>query len=370
MPYKIPNTFNAKTPLGQSVQNLMTSYFGNLPTPADIAKADYMNSTAEASKARAALNRQKYDANAGAQTVYENIINNPEGLDPQEAMVKNLAAYMANQQQSGNIGNAGKSILAIAPWMRGNTPETVNKAQLGSGMATNNTLEGTLQHENFQNQRANIAQAGQDRRAASTPLRSGGKGVLPHQALKMQNELTREISESKNTLEDIQPFIDSLDRGELQLGPIDNSLNYLRNQTDNSTKASQSKALFDTWKEDLRNRKLLLNKGTQTEGDALRAIDAIISAGKDTKLLRANLVNLQLAFKRMEEQSRLNLNNVTSNYGLPDMDVSEYDQGTAVDLDGKTPSPAQDNDWLSQLTNTGAPQQPSGGSGIKITRIK
>ncbi len=370
MPYKIPNTFNAKTPLGQSVQNLMQSYFGNLPTPEDNAKLEYMRSGSEAANARAALNRQKYEALESGAGVYEKMFNNSEGLSPEDAFRQNFAAYQNHLDRIGQTGQSGKVLLAGVPWVRGSTPATINKAQLGSGMATNSTLEGTLQGEEFANQRANIAQAGQDRRAASTPPRSGGKGVLPHQALKMQNELTREISESKNTLEDIQPFIDSLDRGELQLGPIDNSLNYLRNQTDNSTKASQSKALFDTWKEDLRNRKLLLNKGTQTEGDALRAIDAIISAGKDTKLLRANLVNLQLAFKRMEEQSRLNLNNVTSNYGLPDMDVSKYDQGTAVDLDGKTPSPAQDNDWLSQLTNTGAPQQPSGGSGIKITRIK
>lgn len=168
MPYKIPNTFNAKTPLGQSVQNLMTSYFGSLPTPEDTAKADYMNSTAEASRASAALNKQKYDANANAQAVYDVLINNPDGLSPEETMKKNLAAYLANQQQSGNLATAGKTILAFAPWQGGNTPATINKAQLGSGMASDNTLEGTLQKEMFQNQRAQIAQEGQDRRAANT----------------------------------------------------------------------------------------------------------------------------------------------------------------------------------------------------------
>ena len=177
MPYKIPNTFNAKTPLGQSVQNLMTSYFGSLPTPEDTAKADYMNSTAEASRASAALNKQKYDANANAQAVYDALINNPDGLSPEETMKKNLAAYLANQQQSGNLATAGKTILAFAPWQGGNTPATINKAQLGSGMATDNTIEGTLQKERFANQRENMRSARQDEIIA--PVIGGERPILP-----------------------------------------------------------------------------------------------------------------------------------------------------------------------------------------------
>jgi hypothetical protein len=315
MPYKIPNTFNAKTPLGQSVQNLMTSYFGNLPTPADTAKADYMNSTAEASKASAALNRQKYDANAGAQTVYENIINNPEGLSPEDAMKKNLAAYLANQQQSGNLATAGKTILTLAPWQSGNTSDTINKAQLGSGMATNNTLEGTLQHENFQNQRANIAQAGQDRRAANTATK---ESPAERQFRMKQEQKTKDQTGFKKGFEDtlnaMAGYYDSLqstgDMVSIDNSPIKNVKNYLAStdigQVAGGALGTEAQSTRDKVNNLLPQLMLDIKNAT---GMSAKQLDS----DKDVQFIRQSLTNPKVEYSAVKAA----LQNLKNKYGLP-----------------------------------------------------
>lgn len=360
MPYKIPNTFKAQTPLGQSVQNLMESYFGNMPTPEDKAKAEYMRSGAEAANANAALNRMKLDAYNSGQGVYEKMVNNQEGLSPEESFRQNYAAYQSYLDKIGQTGSSGKVALAMSPWVKGSTDDTINRAQLGSGMATNSTLAGTLQHEGFENQREGIRQAGQDRRLDSKPAGKNGKGVLPYQAVKMQNDLISEISAANNTVKDAQPFLDAIDNGTLSFGPMDNAEAYLRSKTNSSTPLTQNKALFDSWLEEMRNNRLLLNKGTQTEGDAVRALAGLISTTTDTQTVKRHIKQIQNIFSRVAEQRKQNLGNVTTNYGQPSVDLSGYDQGSAIDLPtGKRntfdemPDPAQYNGRKIQDPDTG-----------------
>jgi hypothetical protein len=59
MPIKIPNTYNAQTPMGQAVSNAMTAYFSSIPTGEEVSKAEYMRQQGDLMAAQAEQARRK-----------------------------------------------------------------------------------------------------------------------------------------------------------------------------------------------------------------------------------------------------------------------------------------------------------------------
>ena len=91
-------------------------------------------------------------------------------------------------------------------------------------------------------------------------------------------------------------FKEQIEGGTLELGPMANFISGARNWAGNSSPETRNFASFKAGLEKLRNESLRLNKGVQTEGDAVRAWNELI----------ANINDPEVVKQRIEEIVRLN----------------------------------------------------------------
>lgn len=83
-----------------------------------------------------------------------------------------------------------------------------------------------------------------------------------------------------------QNIIAQLDAGSLNLGPVSNAISGLRNATGNSNEQSLALADLKNWAEEARNEILQSSNGVQTEGDAIRALNVILSGTNDERIVK------------------------------------------------------------------------------------
>lgn len=83
-----------------------------------------------------------------------------------------------------------------------------------------------------------------------------------------------------------QNIIAQLDAGNLNLGPVSNAISGLRNATGNSNEQSLALADLKNWAEEARNEILQSANGVQTEGDAIRALNVILSGTNDERIVK------------------------------------------------------------------------------------
>ena len=104
---------------------------------------------------------------------------------------------------------------------------------------------------------------------------------LPIGALKLQQEAVDALSAANNTISLTDNINKKLDKNLLELGPVANLINKGRNMAGMSTPQSINYGLMTTDLEKLRNDTLRLNKGVQTEGDAIRAMNEVVQSKND-----------------------------------------------------------------------------------------
>lgn len=92
------------------------------------------------------------------------------------------------------------------------------------------------------------------------------------------------------TIDDITKRIDDK---KLDLGFFTNWLNYGRNVAGQSTPKSVEYAAFDQSIKKMQNDILTLHNGVQTEGDAIRALQQIVTNPTDTEVVKRNLAELK-----------------------------------------------------------------------------
>lgn len=113
-------------------------------------------------------------------------------------------------------------------------------------------------------------------------------------------------------------FIGQLDEGKLQLGPVSNVVAGARNWAGNSSPESRNYASFQAGLEKLRNDTLRLNKGVQTEGDAVRAFNELVANINDPGVVRQRLEEIRqlnqraAQFKQNQIQHRRHTNNLNA----------------------------------------------------------
>ena len=146
-------------------------------------------------------------------------------------------------------------------------------------------------------QRDLAAQASGDRRmiAGMMDARREQKNVpkLPTSALKMQQEELDAVGTSASINADLAAMGQQIDSGKLQLGPVNNLLAKGKNLIGASDESSRNLATFQSTLEKLRNDSLRLNKGVQTEGDAQRAWNEMITNINDPKVVKQRLGEIQ-----------------------------------------------------------------------------
>lgn len=84
-------------------------------------------------------------------------------------------------------------------------------------------------------------------------------------------------------------FRRQLARGELNLGPMTNGISGLRNMTGRSDANSLNYDALMNWAKEARDAILAANTGVQTDGDAVRALERIISTPNDERVVSAAL---------------------------------------------------------------------------------
>jgi len=151
------------------------------------------------------------------------------------------------------------------------------------------------------------------------------KPQLPTAALKMQQEELDAIGAASSMRADLGSVNKMLDDGKLSLGPIDNLLSKGRNATGFSDENSRNFASFNATLEKARNDSLRLNKGVQTEGDAVRAWNELLSNVNDPELVKQRLAEIDKLNERAAGLRRNNIDVIRSNFGQPPLNTSRYE---------------------------------------------
>lgn len=156
-------------------------------------------------------------------------------------------------------------------------------------------------------------------------MKNGGNTTqkpLPVAALKLQQEELDAIGSASSLNKDLGAFTSMIEGGKLPLGLLTN-LNYkAENLTGLSSPESRNYASFQANLERLRNESLRLNKGVQTEGDAVRAWNEILANINDEKLVAQRLKEVQKVNERAILLRKMQVDSIRSNYGKDPLDVS------------------------------------------------
>lgn len=156
---------------------------------------------------------------------------------------------------------------------------------------------------------------------------------MPAAALKLQNESLDVIGTANSMNSRLDKVINRIDQGELAVGPVKNVISSTQNLLGQSTENSRAFASFRSDLEKLRNDSLRLNKGVQTEGDAVRAWNEILSNINDEQLISQRLKEVQEINKRAAELQKLNVDNIRANYGNDPLDYTGYEDPVATEDD-------------------------------------
>ncbi len=125
-----------------------------------------------------------------------------------------------------------------------------------------------------------------------TVTQLGGK-PMPAGVQKAEDEDLDAISTATNINNDLKPFQDQLTSGKLTLGPVANTLSNIENYIGQSTEGSRNYGDFRAALEKLRNDSLRLNKGVQTEGDAIRAWNELFNNLNDNSFVAQRLEQIR-----------------------------------------------------------------------------
>jgi hypothetical protein len=152
-------------------------------------------------------------------------------------------------------------------------------------------------------------------------------GRLPTSALKLQQEEVDALQTAKSIDADVGALIGQVQNGSIPLGPVRNLISKGQNFAGASTTGSQNFAAFQTGLEKLRNDSLRLNKGVQTEGDAVRAMNELMTNINDPKVVERQLKRIQEINQRAALLRQNNINQIRANFGADPLDDSSVTQG-------------------------------------------
>lgn len=143
-------------------------------------------------------------------------------------------------------------------------------------------------------------------------------------AFKAEDEDFTALDLSEGINDDVDTYIGLLKSGEMTLYFADGVEDFVSSGLGISNEDTANRAKFDAFLNKLRNDTLRLNKGTQTEGDADRALKEISTNRNDEKIVIAQLQELQRINQRAIKNRRRAINRRRKNEGVDDFDFSTY----------------------------------------------
>lgn len=156
------------------------------------------------------------------------------------------------------------------------------------------------------------------------------KPDLPPVGLKLQQEELEAIGTTAIINKDLNKYLGQLEDKTIDLGFVKNLVARGKNLMGSSDPQSVAFANFKADMEKLRNDSLRLNKGTQTEGDAIRAWNELFENITDQNVVKARLKTIAEKNALAAEYRKKNVNTIRKNYKADPFDFSEYDLPAAA----------------------------------------
>lgn len=218
----------------------------------------------------------------------------------------------------------GLSVLKATPAYK--IPEGYTGNQFTGAIDTSNPVNA-LRQEYVQAQgqerrtaaTENLARASSARASAakSMAVASGTAPAkpMPAAALKMRQDAVDAIGTASSMSADLGALASQIEDGKLKLGPVGNMVSEARNFLGESSENSRNYQSFKATLERLRNESLRLNKGVQTDGDAQRAWNELLTNINDPDVVVQRLREIDAINRRAVDLQQFNLDLIEQNYG-------------------------------------------------------
>lgn len=152
-------------------------------------------------------------------------------------------------------------------------------------------------------------------------------------AFKAEEEDFAALDTNANINEDIDKFAGLLESGEMTLSAFDKPADFLATTFGYADEVNANRSDFRTFVKKLVLDSLRLNKGTQTEGDAQRATDAIFENINDESAVLRRLNELKRINERALANKKRSINRRRANEGVPAFDFSAYNDVKFKEID-------------------------------------
>lgn len=202
-----------------------------------------------------------------------------------------------------------------------------------------NQMKKDLQtsHDSTLKEIAKIGAAGKTDSAA-IKAGAGADKPMPASALRMQQEELDAIGTASSINADMKAIEDQVTSGKLKLGMVENVIGSAKNFLGASDESSRNLQTFKATMERLRNDSLRLNKGVQTDGDAQRAWNELMTNINDPEVVKQRLAEIQKINERAVNIRRMNVDVIRQNYGKEPMETTGYQTQPAAVGAGKGPT--------------------------------
>jgi hypothetical protein len=260
-------------------------------------------------------------------------------LDPEkaDAKVKELAEMLQRIQQFDQNQAQIKSNQALMDSYKQQGLQT-SQAYLAIAQSNNNLA---LQNAAFERQRKIDADIAKKDEAANKPLRAD---------LAKEEDADYVLAkDAKNLATDAYSYINRIKSGEIKFGLKDRASISARNAFGSQDPDVIARNDFDQFLTRLTNESLRMNKGTQTEGDAVRALKEMKSAESAADAARAMNKLVEINARRVED-AKTSVERRRANAGYKDVIVP-------IDVPKFEPHMITPSDYNSFLKN---PKYPSG----------
>jgi len=155
-------------------------------------------------------------------------------------------------------------------------------------------------------------------------LNTDGDKPMPTAALKMQQENVESLGVSSAIQSDMMKYDSMIGEGKLDLGLFKNVGSKVKLLAGTKDPNAINYGNFINDMEKMRNDSLRLNKGTQTEGDAIRAMNEILTNPNSPEYVQSRLKIISEKQAQIAEEKKANNNLIRSNYGNEPLDYSLY----------------------------------------------
>jgi hypothetical protein len=156
----------------------------------------------------------------------------------------------------------------------------------------------------------------------------------------MQQEELEAIGTAATISADLGALKKQITDGSLKVGPVKNLVSKGRNVAGMSDENSRNFQSFTATLEKLRNDSLKLNKGVQTEGDAVRAWNEILTNINDPEVVKKRLGEVDKINQRAAGLRKMNVDQIRANFGVDPLDTTSYEKQKPAIGGGGLPSTA------------------------------